>query len=105
MRSIVSDMPSSCHAVASRELARQIMDVVREMGKFTPVKTAYAIPDGIKRGEKVDAHIIVGTPGKSFDLIKNKSIDTSQIKVFVLDEADNMLDQQSLGEQSIRVKK
>ncbi|CEH15858.1 atp-dependent rna helicase [Ceraceosorus bombacis] len=96
--------PQAIALAPSRELARQIMDVVREMGKFTPVKTAYAIPDGIKRGEKVDAHIIVGTPGKSFDLIKNRSIDTSQIKVFVLDEADNMLDQQSLGEQSIRVK-
>jgi ATP-dependent RNA helicase DDX19/DBP5 len=81
------------------------MDVVHEMGKYTPVKTAYAIPDGIKRGEKVTAHVVVGTPGKTFDLIKNRSIDTSAVKVFVLDEADNMLDQQSLGEQSIRVKK
>ncbi|MCO5614731.1 hypothetical protein L7F22_069015 [Adiantum nelumboides] len=97
--------PQAIALAPSRELARQIMDVVTTMGKFTKVKTCYAIPDAVKRGEKVDAHLIVGTPGKTFDLIKSRSIDTSNMKVFVLDEADNMLDQQSLGEQSIRVKK
>lgn len=90
---------------ASRELARQIMDVVREMGKHTKVELCEAIPGSVQRGEKISAQIVVGTPGKMFDLIKARSLDTSQVKVFVLDEADNMLDQQSLGEQSIRVKK
>lgn len=89
----------------SRELARQIMDVVQGMGKYTKVKTAYAIPDAVPSGTKIDAHIVVGTPGKTFDLIKRKQIDTKNVKVFVLDEADNMLDQQGLGEQSLRVKK
>lgn len=88
----------------SRELARQIMDVVQAMGQFTPVTTAYAIPDALKRGDKVSAHLVVGTPGKTFDLIKTRALDPSAVKVFVLDEADNMLDQQGLGEQSIRVK-
>ncbi|CAO1627883.1 unnamed protein product [Parajaminaea phylloscopi] len=96
--------PQAIALAPSRELARQIMDVVQEMGKYTSVKTAYAIPDAVASGTKVDAQIIVGTPGKTFDLIKKKSIDTRNIKVFVLDEADNMLDQQGLGEQSIRVK-
>lgn len=95
--------PSPPHS-ASRELARQIMDVVQEMGKYTNVKTQFAIPDAVPPKTKIDAQIIVGTPGKTFDLIKKKSIDTKHIKVFVLDEADNMLDQQGLGEQSIRVK-
>ncbi|WFD30779.1 RNA helicase [Malassezia sp. CBS 17886] len=88
----------------SRELARQIMDVVQAMGRFTAVTTAYAIPDAVKRGEKVTAQLVVGTPGKMFDLIKTRALDPSAVKVFVLDEADNMLDQQGLGEQSIRVK-
>ncbi|WFD37961.1 RNA helicase [Malassezia japonica] len=98
------EKPQAIALAPSRELARQIMDVVQAMGKFTPVKTAYAIPDAIKRGEKVAAHLIVGTPGKTFDLIKTRALDPSAVKVFVLDEADNMLDQQGLGEQSIRVK-
>lgn len=98
------DKPQAIALAPSRELARQIMDVVQAMGKFTPVKTAFAIPDAIKRGEKVQAHLVVGTPGKTFDLIKTRALDPSAVKVFVLDEADNMLDQQGLGEQSIRVK-
>lgn len=96
--------PQAIALAPSRELARQIMDVVQAMGKFTPVQTAFAIPDAIKRGEKVAAHLVVGTPGKTFDLIKTRALDPSGVKVFVLDEADNMLDQQGLGEQSIRVK-
>ncbi|KAL4402435.1 RNA helicase required for poly(A+) mRNA export [Malassezia pachydermatis] len=98
------DKPQAIALAPSRELARQIMDVAQAMGKFTPVKTAYAIPDALKRGEKVHAHLVVGTPGKTFDLIKTRALDPSAVKVFVLDEADNMLDQQGLGEQSIRVK-
>lgn len=99
--------PQAIALAPSRELARQTMDVVQEMGKFTPVKTLMAIPDaeGAKRTQKITAQLIVGTPGKVMELIKYKAIDTSQVKVFVLDEADNMLDQQGLGDQSIRVKK
>ncbi|KAK0524156.1 RNA helicase required for poly(A+) mRNA export [Tilletia horrida] len=97
-------MPQAIALAPSRELARQTMDVVHEMGKFTPVTTAYAIPDAVKRGDTVTAQLIVGTPGKLTELIKYKTLDTSHVKVFVLDEADNMLDQQGLGEQSIRVK-
>lgn len=96
--------PQAVALAPSRELARQIMDVVHEMGRFTPVKTAFAIPEATKRGERVDAHLVVGTPGKMFDLIKTRALDASAVRVFVLDEADNMLDQQGLGEQSIRVK-
>lgn len=81
------------------------MDVVKEMGKYTDVKICEAIPGAVARGEKISAQVVVGTPGKMFDLIKQRALDTSAVKVFVLDEADNMLDQQSLGEQSIRVKK
>ncbi|KAG4306133.1 hypothetical protein PORY_000121 [Pneumocystis oryctolagi] len=88
----------------SRELARQTMDVIVEMGRFTPVKTAFGIKDSVPRKEKVTAHVVVGTPGTVLDLITRKSIDTKDIKIFVLDEADNMLDQQNLGAQCMRIK-
>jgi ATP-dependent RNA helicase DDX19/DBP5 len=38
------------------------------------------------------------------DMIRKRSMDVKQLKVLVLDEADNMLDQQGLGDQCIRVK-
>ncbi|CAL1716948.1 unnamed protein product [Somion occarium] len=97
--------PQAICLAPSRELARQIMSVVVAMGKFTPVQTEYAIKDNLPRGTtNVTAHIIVGTPGTMTDLIRRKVIDVSEVKVFVLDEADNMLDQDGLGEQTLRVK-
>ncbi|RKO97798.1 hypothetical protein CXG81DRAFT_12464 [Caulochytrium protostelioides] len=93
-----------CMAPA-RELARQIMDNVQAMGKYTSVTTGYAIRDAVAKGEKVDAQIVIGTPGTIMDLIKRRQLVTRDVKILVLDEADNMLDQQGLGDQSLRVKK
>lgn len=82
------------------------MSVVVAMGKFTPVQTEYAIKDNLPRGvTRITAQIVVGTPGTMVDLLKRKVIDSSGIKVFVLDEADNMLDQDGLGDQTLKVKK
>jgi ATP-dependent RNA helicase DDX19/DBP5 len=39
------------------------------------------------------------------DLIRRRQFDVSQLKLLVIDEADNMLDQQGLGDQCVRVKK
>lgn len=76
------------------------------MGKFTNVQTEYAIKDNLPKGAStITAHIVVGTPGTMTDLMKRKVIDVSEVKVFVLDEADNMLDQDGLGDQTLRVKK
>ncbi|RUS28118.1 ATP-dependent RNA helicase dbp5 [Jimgerdemannia flammicorona] len=88
----------------SRELVRQIMDVLMKMGKYTSVTTQFAIRDSVQRGQKVDAQIVVGTPGTVADLIHKRQLDTKHLKLFVLDEADSMLDQQGLGDQSIRIK-
>ncbi|KAJ3074819.1 RNA helicase required for poly(A+) mRNA export [Podochytrium sp. JEL0797] len=90
----------------SRELARQIMEVAREMGKYVGVTTAYAIKDmDIPRTTKIVAQLLVGTPGTVMDYSRKGMISTSTCKVFVLDEADNMLDLQGLGDQSVRIRK
>jgi hypothetical protein len=82
------------------------MSVIVAMGKFTPVQTEYAIKDSLPKGAShITAHIVVGTPGTMIDLMRRKVIDISEVKVFVLDEADNMLDQDGLGDQTLRVKK
>ena len=81
------------------------MAVVVEMGKNTPVQTAYAIKDAPTRDTKVTQQIVVGTPGTMADMLRRRQIDPSGLKVFVLDEADHMLDAQSLGEYTLRIKK
>ena len=43
------------------------------------------------RKKGADAHLVVGTPGKVVNWLKTKIIKTNNIKVFVLDEADNMV--------------
>ncbi|KAG8818771.1 RNA helicase required for poly(A+) mRNA export [Serendipita sp. 399] len=85
----------------TRELARQIMSVVVEMGKFTTVTTGYAIKE---TPPSPNAHIVVGTAGTMLDLLSKRIIDGTTLKVFVLDEADNMLEKGTLGDQTLRVK-
>ncbi|PVU92611.1 hypothetical protein BB559_003659 [Furculomyces boomerangus] len=88
----------------SRELVRQIMDVVLQMGKYTPLKAQSAIKDTVVENEVVDAHLIVGTPGSLTSMIRKRVISPEKVKIFVLDEADNMIGQQGLGDQSIRIR-
>ncbi|CAJ0746301.1 6018_t:CDS:2, partial [Entrophospora sp. SA101] len=102
--------PQALCLTPSRELARQIMTEVRKMGKYTSVVTAEAIRESQPRvtktrlGEFHGVQLIVGTPGTVYDLLKRQIIEKNFFKIFVLDEADNMLDQQGLGDQSIRIK-
>ncbi len=82
------------------------MSVVVAMGKFTSVQTEYAIRDHLpKTTTQITAHIVVGTPGTMTDLIRRRVIDMADVAVFVLDEADNMLDLDGLGDHTLRVKK
>ncbi|KAL7753189.1 RNA helicase required for poly(A+) mRNA export [Sorochytrium milnesiophthora] len=89
----------------TRELTVQNADVAKRMSsQMKDVDVAVLVKDAIPRGTKITSQVVVGTPGLVFDMIRKRLFDTSQIKVLVLDEADNMLDMQSMGEQSRRVK-
>ncbi|KAF8519569.1 ATP-dependent RNA helicase DBP5 [Gautieria morchelliformis] len=96
--------PQALCVAPTRELARQIMAVVVEMGKNTPIQTAYAIKDAPTRDTKVTQHIVVGTPGTMGEMLRRRQIDPARLKVFVLDEADHMLDGQGLAEFTLRIK-
>jgi ATP-dependent RNA helicase DDX19/DBP5 len=97
--------PQALCIAPSRELARQIEGVVRSIGQFVDGLTIQpAVPGAVERNAKINAMVVVGTPGTVMDLIKRRQFDVSQMKVLVLDEADNMLDQQGLGDQCLRVK-
>ncbi|KAH3663978.1 hypothetical protein OGAPHI_004692 [Ogataea philodendri] len=89
----------------ARELARQTEEVVSQMSKYTKVKVKLVVPGALQRDESVNAQIVIATPGVILDLIRRKKIDLKNLKVFVLDEADNMLDMQGLSDQCVRVKK
>ena len=98
--------PQALVLAPSRELARQIQGVVKLMGTFIEgLIVEAAIPtDAAQRARKIEASVVVGTPGTVMDAIRKRSMDARNFKVLVLDEADNMLDQQGLGDQCTRVK-
>ncbi|XXH03381.1 Protein BZZ1 [Hypoxylon texense] len=99
------NQPQALLLAPSRELARQIEMVIGHIGQFLPtLGISAAIPGSIPRDGRVDKSIVVGTPGTVMDLIKRRQFDVSQLRVLVIDEADNMLDQQGLGDQCARVK-
>jgi ATP-dependent RNA helicase DDX19/DBP5 len=99
-----NENPQALVLAPSRELARQIQGVVSIMGTFmTGLKVNAAIPDPTRRGPML-GQIIVGTPGTVTDLIKKRVMNVTAMKIMVLDEADNMLDQQGLGDQCRRVR-
>ncbi|KAK9900382.1 DEAD-domain-containing protein [Cystobasidium minutum MCA 4210] len=97
--------PQAICIAPTRELAAQIMLVVEKMGQFTPVTKFFASKGAQFRGEKIDAQLLVGTVGTFLDMIRRKgTLDLKNLKVLVLDEADNMLSQAALGDQSLMVK-
>ncbi|ELQ40144.1 ATP-dependent RNA helicase DBP5 [Pyricularia oryzae] len=99
------NQPQALALAPSRELARQIQSVIQSIGQFcTGLVVDAAIPGAISRETGVKANVVVGTPGTVMDLIRRRQFDVSQLKLLVVDEADNMLDQQGLGEQCVRVK-
>merc|ERR1711904_547151 len=79
----------------TRELASQIEKTAKTLGDYMNVVTHCCI-GGKSIGEdirKLDngVHVVSGTPGRVFDMIKRRNLRTRSIKMFVLDEADEML--------------
>lgn len=80
----------------TRELAIQINDNISDYNKYTNIKHN-VIFGGVKQGLQVRAlkkgtQILVATPGRLLDFINQGLINLDDIKIFVLDEADRMLD-------------
>lgn len=80
----------------TRELAIQIGESIADYGKYTNVSHT-VIFGGVKQGKQVKAlkkgvQVLVATPGRLLDLIGQGFISLDTIKLFVLDEADRMLD-------------
>ncbi|KAF7724319.1 RNA helicase required for poly(A+) mRNA export [Apophysomyces ossiformis] len=96
--------PQAICLAPSRELARQILSVVQLMAKFTTITTALIVKDASIKRSRIYDQVIVGTPGSVVDVMRRQNLPTDDLKIFVLDEADNMLDQDGLGDQSIRIK-
>ena len=85
----------------ARELAVQNLGVVQALGAVLPELTiAPAIPEAVESRErsrgprerqaKVNAHVVIGTPGRIKDWLQKKVLSGKTIRMLVLDEADEM---------------
>lgn len=80
----------------TRELAIQIGESFAAYGRHTGMKHT-VIFGGVSQGSQVSAlkagvDILIATPGRLLDLINQKFVQLHYLKIFVLDEADRMLD-------------
>lgn len=88
--------PRALVLVPTRELAVQVFQSLQAYGKTLDFKFA-VIYGGVGQGLQVETlargvDVLVATPGRLLDLINQKHLSLGKVEVFVLDEADRMLD-------------
>lgn len=93
---VVSRQPRVLVLTPTRELAIQIYDSFRSYGKNLRLWHA-VVYGGVGQGPQVKAlaqgvDVLIATPGRLLDLIQQRHVSLSGLEIFVLDEADRMLD-------------
>jgi len=92
----VSKAPRVLVLVPTRELAIQVEESVRTYGKHLPINSL-AVFGGVGINPQIanlrrGVDILVATPGRLLDHVQQRTVDLSKVEIFVLDEADRMLD-------------
>ncbi|MFO1313802.1 MAG: DEAD/DEAH box helicase [Burkholderiales bacterium] len=80
----------------TRELAIQVEEAVQTYGKYTGLRST-CVFGGVDIKQQLPivragVEILVATPGRLLDHVEQRSVNLSQVEIFVLDEADRMLD-------------
>ncbi|HXE40112.1 MAG TPA: DEAD/DEAH box helicase [Azonexus sp.] len=92
----VSKTPRVLVLTPTRELAIQVEESVRTYGKHLPINSL-AVFGGVGINPQIanlrrGVDVLVATPGRLLDHVQQRTVDLSKIEIFVLDEADRMLD-------------
>ncbi len=86
--------PQALVLTPTRELAMQVRQDIFNIGRFKIIKVLAVYGQAPfynqERQLKQKTHVVVGTPGRIIDHIERGTLDTSQIKYLVIDEADEM---------------
>ncbi|MDQ2687761.1 MAG: DEAD/DEAH box helicase [Armatimonadota bacterium] len=80
----------------TRELAAQVEESVAEYGKYLSITSAVVF-GGVNINPQIQqlnrgVDVLVATPGRLLDHVGQRTVDLSRVEIFVLDEADRMLD-------------
>jgi translation initiation factor 4A len=98
--SLINVNENSCQAIIlahTRELARQICDVVSSISGYLEGFKYQLLVGGnpteldAKLLKETVPHLIIGCPGRVHDMIRRKHLSTKDMKIIILDEADEML--------------
>ena len=80
----------------TRELALQVNEEIKKIGRAFGVKTAVLIGGTSSyqqvREIRANPHVVIGTPGRIIDLVEQRKLNLSGVSILVLDEADRMFD-------------
>jgi translation initiation factor 4A len=95
---VIDHASPNCQALVlapTRELAQQIQRVMKALGEYLKV-SVHVCTGGTNIGEdikilKEGVQVVVGTPGRVNDMLKKGYLRSEYLKLFVLDEADEML--------------
>lgn len=76
----------------TRELSQQNYEVIKNFANYLKLNVFLAVPLCERYNKNAGWQLYVGTPGKTLDFLKRKYVDTRNVKLFVLDEADDLID-------------
>jgi len=88
--------PQALILAPTRELALQVSEAIGKYAHYLPGLNVLPIYGGQSYGVQLSglrrgAHVVVGTPGRVIDHLEKKTLDLTQLRFLVLDEADEML--------------
>jgi len=96
IQSLAREKGQGLVVLPTRELALQVDEELRKVGRSLGLRTAVLI-GGLSMGPQIDAirrvpHIIIATPGRLIDHLEQKTARLDRVNILVLDEADRVLD-------------
>jgi len=91
-----NNSPRALVLTPTRELAAQVAESVRSYGKYLSLRSAVVF-GGVNINPQIGQlrrglDILIATPGRLLDHAQQRTVDLSKVEIFVLDEADRMLD-------------
>jgi ATP-dependent RNA helicase RhlE len=88
--------PRALVLTPTRELAAQVAQSIQDYGKYGDLRTLVVF-GGVSEKPQIDkarhgCDILVATPGRLLDLCEQRAVSLAEVQIFILDEADRMLD-------------
>lgn len=101
--------PQALILTPTRELALQVKEEISNIGRLKRIRAAAVFGkqpmDAQARELRQRVHVVVGTPGRTFDHIEKGNLDINKIKYLVIDEADKMLNMGFIDQVEVIIKK